>query len=62
MLHILSKQWYLIDLAVSRMLRYCRISGNEFNLRILRHLKPIQTLPRINDTNDGGMVKKSTKE
>ena len=51
----------LIDLAVSKMLRYCRMSGNEFSLRILKHLKPIQTRPRTRDTKEGGMVKKSTK-
>ena len=53
---------YLMDLAVSRMFKYCRISGKELSLRILKHLRPIQTLPRINDTKEGGIVKKSTKE
>ena len=52
--------WYLMDLAVSSMFRYCRISGKEFSLKILRHLSPIQTLPRMRETKDGGIVKKST--
>ena len=52
---------HLIDLAVSRILRYWRMSGKELSLKILRHLKPIQTLPRMRDTKEGGMVKKSMR-
>ena len=53
---------YLMDLAVSRIFKYWSISGNELSLSILRHLKPIHTLPSTSDTKDGGIVKKSTRE
>ena len=49
-----------MDRAVSRMFRYCKISGKAFNLSIRKHLRPIHTLPRTRETKEGGIVKKST--
>ena len=60
--HICHSLSHLIDLAVSRIFKYCSISGKELSLSILRHLRPIQTLPSTRETKEGGMVKKSTRE
>ena len=38
-----TSRYYLIDVEVLRMLRYCKISGTVINRRALRNLSPTQT-------------------